>query len=141
MEIEIINFLETTLGYILMSIKQSNVAKNAKEEILNNFWKWIRPKFIDNIPEIENSSDSLKIKENLLELIKDETFFNELVIKVRELQIENITKKNTFEGSIKNVKKIMIGDKVYIPGEFYTYKNIVVGNIEEAEEFILGDIK
>ena len=40
---------------------------------------------------------------------------------------------------IKRVKKIKIGDKEYSPDENFDRKNIVEGNIEDADEFILGD--
>jgi len=37
------------------------------------------------------------------------------------------------------VKRIKIGDKNYAPDAPFDRKNIVEGNVEDAEEFILGD--
>ncbi len=136
-------FLTMAVGYILKGAAQSKTADTAKEEILGKFWKWIRSKIIKDVREAEDKPDDKEIinktHEKLLELVKDEAFFNELVRRVAELQKAGIKEKNIVAGDIKNVKKIKIGDKEYLPGEVYQRKNIVEGNIENADEFILGD--
>ncbi len=40
---------------------------------------------------------------------------------------------------IKRVKKIIIGDREFSAPDNFDRKNIVEGNIEDADEFILGD--
>jgi nitrogenase subunit NifH len=136
-------FLTTALGYILRGALQSKTADNAKEEILGRFWKWIKSYFIKDIPEIEKTPESPEIEtkayKKLLELVKDEEFFNELVKRVEELQKAGIKEKNVVMGDIKRVKIIRIGDREYSPDEVYDRKNIVDGNVEDADQFILGD--
>ncbi|MDY6836065.1 MAG: hypothetical protein SVY53_14835, partial [Chloroflexota bacterium] len=103
----------------------------------------IRPRFIEDVPHIEEEPDSpetkTKTQDKLLELVRDEAFFKELVERVAELQQAGIKEKNIVGGDIKLVKKIRIGDKEYSPDDIYDRKNIVEGNIEDAEEFTLGD--
>ncbi len=136
-------FLTVTLGYILKGAAQSKVAKTAKEELLGNFWNWIRPFFIKDLPETEENYEApeteTKANDRLLELIQDENFFNELVKRVNELQKTGIKEKNIVKKDIKRAKRIKIGDKVYLPTDTFDRKNIVEGNIEDADEFILGD--
>ncbi len=143
MEIIIGSLLTSALGYILKAAAESETAKTAKEELLGRFWKWIRPKIIKDLPEIESKSDAeetqVKTEEKLIELIQDKDFFNELVKKVNELQQAGITEKNIVRKDIKRVRKIRIGDKEYNPNDTYSSKNIVEGNIEDADEFVLGD--
>jgi hypothetical protein len=135
--------LTTALGYILKSASETETAKTAKEELAGGFWKWIRPLFIEDIPEIEtkaNEEETIKkAEEKLLELIKDEKFLAELLSKVEELQKAGIIEKNIFTGNIKHMKKIRIGDKEYNPNDTYNRKNIFTGDVEDGEEFILGD--
>ncbi len=135
--------LTIALGYILKGAAQSKAAGQAKEELLGGFWNWIRPLFIKDVPEVEEKPDEeeteTKTHEKLLELIQDEKFFNELAQKVAELQQAGIKEKNIVKQDIKRVKKIKIGDKEYNPEEQYDRKNIVEGNIEDADEFTLGD--
>ena len=136
-------FLSTALGYILNSAWQTKAANTAKEELVGSFWKWIRPRFIKDIPEIEtNTKDediAIKTEEKLLELIKNEDFFTELSKRVEELQKAGIKEKNIFSGNIKRIKKIRIGDKEYNANDIYDRKNIFKGDVEDGEEFILGD--
>ncbi|NOQ28377.1 MAG: hypothetical protein GQ564_23690 [Bacteroidales bacterium] len=136
-------FLSTALGYILKSAWQTKAAKTAKEELVGGFWKWIRPKFIKDIPKIETNTEdediATKTEEKLLELIKSEDFFTELSKRVEELQKAGIKEKNIFSGNIKRMKKIRIGDKEYNANDIYTRKNIFEGDVEDGEEFILGD--
>ena len=136
-------FLTTALGYILKGAAQSKAATAVREELLGRFWQWIRPRFIRNLPQVEESPDAPKTeteaKSVLLELIKDETFFNELGKRVAELQKARIKAKNIVHGDIKRVKKIKIGDKEYSPNDSFNFKNIVNGNVEGADEFFLGD--
>lgn len=136
-------FLTVALGYILKSASQSKAADTAKEELLGGFWQWVRPLFIEDITDIEEKPGAeeteTKAHEKLLDLIKDENFFNELVKRVNELQQAGIKEKNIVRKDIKRVKKIKIGDKEYSPTDNFDRKNIVEGNIEGADEFILGD--
>jgi hypothetical protein len=136
-------FLTTALGYVLKGAAQSKTAQTAKEELLGRFWNWMRPFFIKDLPETEEKPEApeteIKAHEKLLELIQDEGFFNELVKRVNELQKAGIKEKNIIEKDIKRVKKIKIGDKEYSPTDNFDRKNIVEGNIEDADEFILGD--
>ncbi len=44
-----------------------------------------------------------------------------------------------FTGSIKRVKEIRIGDATYSPDEPFDRKNIVTGDVEDADIFTLGD--
>lgn len=47
--------------------------------------------------------------------------------------------KNVVKKDIKNVKRIIIGDKETPKQDLYQRKNIVEGNIDGADEFTLGD--
>ena len=95
-------FLTTALGYILKSAAQSGIAKTAKEELLGGFWRWLRPKFIKDLPE--TLATETKAHERLLELIQDEGFFNELVKRVAKLQEAGIKEKNTAKSNRKNIQ-------------------------------------
>jgi hypothetical protein len=139
----IFTFLALAAGYILKGAAQSKAADTAKEEFLSSFWKWIRPLFIKDVPEVETQPDAPateeKVEAKLLELIKDESFFEELAKRVQALQQAGVKEKNIVRKDILRVKKIKIGDKEYDPNESYDRKNIVEGNITDADEFILGD--
>ena len=136
-------FLTVALGHILKGALESKAASTAKEELLGGFWQWVRPLFIEDIPEIENEANNKetikKTEQKLLELIKNESFFNELAKRVDKLQKAGVKEKNIYEGDLKRIKKIRIGDKEYNPNETYDRKNIFKGNVEDADEFILGD--
>jgi len=136
--------LSTALGYILKGAANSKAAEKAKDELLGGFWQWLRPLFIEDVPDIENPADIAKTEQKantrLIELIEnDEQFFETLLEKIELLKKASIKEKNIVNGDIKSVKKIKIGDKTYAPHEVYNRKNIVKGNIEDADEFILGD--
>lgn len=136
-------FLLTAAGYILKGAAQSKAAETVKEEILGRFWKWVKPYFIKEVPRIEEKPDDpeteIKTQEQLLELIKNETFFKELSQQVANLRQAGIKEKNIVKKDIERVKRIRIGDKEYLPSESYDRKNIVEGNVRDADEFILGD--
>ncbi len=133
----------SALGYVLKAAAKSKTAEKAKEEVLGKFWNWIKPRFIKDVPELETKPDlantQTKTEEKLLELIKDEDFFNELAKRVKELQDAGIREKNVVRQNIIDVKRIRIGDKEYHPEDTYHRKNIVEGSIEGADEFVLGD--
>jgi len=136
--------LSTALGYILKGAANSKAAEKAKDELLGGFWQWVRPLFIEDVPDIENPADiaetEQKTNTRLIELIEnDEQFFETLLEKIELLKKASIKEKNIVNGDIKRVKKIKIGDQTYAPHEVYNRKNIVKGNIEDADEFILGD--
>jgi hypothetical protein len=82
--------LTTALEYILKGAAQSKTAGNAKEEILGRFWKWSKKFFIKEVPEIEKTPDSAETKaraeQRLQELIKDESFIEELKQQIEQLQ-------------------------------------------------------
>ncbi len=136
-------FLATALGYILNGAANSKTAAAAKEEVLGRFWGWIRPRFIKELPEVETTAEApetqAKAEATLLKLVQDKDFFEELVQRVVELQEAGLEAKNIVGRDIKRVRKIRIGDKEYSPNEQYRYKNIVKGNVEDADEFTLGD--
>jgi hypothetical protein len=139
----ITTILATAAGYILKGAAQSKTAGKAKEQVLSTFWKWIRPKFIKEVPELENDPEApetvAKTQTHLLELVKDETFFSELQQKITELQQAGIKEKNIVKNDITGVQRIRIGDKWYSPNEPWDKKNIVQGTVRDADEFILGD--
>jgi len=135
--------LALAAGYILKGAAQSKAAGAAKEEMLGAFWQWVRPLFLEEVPEAETSPESpeteVKVQEKLLELVEDEGFFNELVKRVNALQQAGIREKNIVRGDILRVKKIKIGDKTWSPDELFDRKNIVEGSVSDADEFTLGD--
>lgn len=137
------SILLSATGYILKSAAESKVATNLKEKMLERFWKWIKPRVANEVPELEEKPEApeaeAKTQERLLELVHDESFFQELEQKVSELKQAGITEKNIVRKDIERVKKVRIGDKEFSPGETYTRKNIVEGNISDVDEFILGD--
>lgn len=137
------SILLSATGYILKSAAESKVVTNLKEKLLENFWKWIKPRVTKEVPEIEEKPDApeteTKTQERLLELVQDESFFKELEQKVNELRQAGIKEKNIVRKDIERVKKIRIGDKELSPNESYDRKNIVEGNVRDADEFTLGD--
>jgi hypothetical protein len=139
----ITTILATAAGYILKGAAHSKTADKAKEQVLGTFWKWIRPKFVKDVPALEDKPDApsteVQVQEHLLELVKDEHFFRELQLQIAKLQQAGITEKNIVRKDILGVKKIVIGDKTYAPDDYYDRKNIVEGDIRDADEFILGD--
>jgi|WetSurMetagenome_2_1015567.scaffolds.fasta_scaffold932179_1 hypothetical protein len=130
-------------GYILKAISGSKAFSTAKEDLLSKFWQWLRPFFIKDNPDIEKNPDhpdtEEKVLSHLMQLIKDEGFFNELIERVGQLQKAGIKEKNIVKKDIVNVKKIRIGDKMYSPDEKVERKNIVEGSVYGADEFVLGD--
>lgn len=136
--------LTKAAGYILKGAVSNKVTEKASEEVLGGFWAWIRPYLLEDIPEIENPKDiaatEQKVLDKLVDLIeKDENFFENLLEKLEVLKKAGIKEKNIVRKDIKRVKKIRIGDKVYLADEPYHRKNIVEGSVEDADEFILGD--
>ena len=135
--------LTAALGYLLKSAAQSKTADKAKEEVLGRFWGWIRPHLIKELPKIEEKPDEPETASmahaRLLELIKDESFFQELARQVAALQKAGVKEKNIVKGNIKWTKKVHIGDKQYSPNEPYNRKNVVEGDVENVDKFILGD--
>jgi hypothetical protein len=125
--------LTAAAGYVLKAVSESKTAQTAKESLLSAFWQWIRPVFLTDEP------DEAEIVKTIVEKIKDEAFFKELQSKVEALQTAGIKEKNIVKKDIMRVKKIKIGDKEYNPDETYDRKNIVEGNISDADEFTLGD--
>ena len=87
----------------------------------------------------ETAETETKTGERLLELIKNEKFFDELARRVAELQKAGIKEKNIVCGSIEDMEEITIGDKVYAPYETYQRKNIVEGSVKGGKKFVLGD--
>lgn len=143
MELVISLLLSKAAGYILKAAAQSKTAEKAKEEVLGKFWSWIKPKFLKQVPGLEDKPDApeteSKTQERLLELVRDEAFFKELAQQVATLQGAGITAKNIVKKNIEHVKKVRIGDKEYAPDESYNFKNIVEGDVKNVDDFILGD--
>ncbi|PKK35335.1 hypothetical protein BWI96_17555 [Siphonobacter sp. SORGH_AS_0500] len=135
--------VSAAFGYILKGAAQSKAADTAKEELVTGFWNWIKPYLLEDVPELEKQPEEaeteVKTEEKLLKLIQDESFFEVLAEKVNAMKNSGIREKNIAKGNISRVKKIRIGDKVYNPDEFYNRKNIVEGDVSDADEFILGD--
>ncbi len=135
--------VSAAVGYILKAAAQSKAVGTATEELLGGFWQWIRPLLIEDVPKIEEKPDDpeteTKTQERLLELVQDEAFFQKLAQEVTRLKQAGIKEKNIVRKDIERVKIIRIGDKEYSPGETYDRKNIVEGNVRDADEFTLGD--
>ena len=136
-------FISIALGYILKGAAKSKTAETAKDELLGAFWQWVRPLFLEDVPEVESRPDSPEVQEKAedkrIELIADENFARELSRRITELQRAGIREKNIVRGDIRRVKKIRIGDKTYNPNDVFDRKNIVEGNVEDSDEFTLGD--
>ncbi len=135
--------LTIAAGYILKGAAQSKTAATAREQVLHTFWKWIRPRFIKEVPGIEETPDNpdtiAATEQHLLHLAEDEQFFRELQQQVATLREKGITSKNVVKGSISDVKNIRIGDRYYAVGEHYINKNVIEGDISNADTFTLGD--
>lgn len=132
--------LKSAAGYILKGAAESKTANEAKESLLSGLWNWVEPYLLEDIPDADSPEQEAKIQQKLIELSeKDPAFFDELAKRVAELKDAGIQEKNIVRQDIKNIKKIKIGDKEYNPHESYNRKNIVEGNVEGADEFILGD--
>lgn len=135
--------LASAVGYILKGATSSTTAETAKEDLLAGFWETVRPYFLEDITELEEKADApetaTKVSDKLLEIIeKDEAFFKILAEKVNALKKAEIKEKNVVKGSIRRVKKIVIGHKEYDAKDNYNRMNIVEGDVEDADEFILG---
>ena len=135
--------LSTAVGYALKAITESKAADTAKEEVLGKFWKWIKPCFLKELPQIETANadaDTASIIQAVLaERVKDEPFLEKLVQELEVLKRAGIKEKNIVSGDIAHVKKVAIGDKTDSPYEQFDRKNIVEGNITNVGEFNLGD--
>ncbi|MBL7827455.1 MAG: hypothetical protein JNJ57_12535 [Saprospiraceae bacterium] len=138
-----ITILSAALGFLFQGAAQSKTAEKAKNELLDGFWQWIRPLFLEDVPEVAENPDAPEVQEQagkkLLALAQDEQFFQELAQRVAKLQQAGVRQKNVVESDITRVKKIRIGDKEYNPNDRYDMKNIFKGNVSDADEFILGD--
>ena len=135
--------LTSALGYIFKAASETKTAKAAENEIMGKFWKWIKSKFVKDVPELEtkpgDAATEAKTQKRLLELVKDESFMKELIGHIDELKKAGIKEKNIAEASLKNVKTIIIGDKTYTPNEVYDRKNIFKGAVEGSDTFVIGD--
>ena len=135
--------LTSALGYIFKAVSQTKAAKTAENEMVGNFWKWIKPKVIKEVPELKTKPDEpatkTKTKKRLVELVKDEDFFEKLSKHIGELKNAGIKEKNIVDADLKDVKTIIIGDKTYSPDEVYDRKNIFKGKVEGSDSFIIGD--
>lgn len=144
--------LSGALGYLGKAIIESKTVKGIPDAALGKFWQWIKPHIFKYKPELQPHAqhDSTvtpesenQLRDQLLELVKDETFFEELAKRVGELQRAGIKpqlpEKNIVAGSIENVETVQIGDKVYKPNETWTKKNIVKGDVKNVKSFRLGD--
>ena len=102
---------------------------------------WLLPQVKTQVPDVEiNAKDrEQELIDALLALMESEQFANLLAEKIEAAQPEIIKEKNIVRKDIERVKKIRIGDKEYNPDDTYHRKNIVEGNISDADEFILGD--
>jgi len=135
--------VSTTVGYVLKAISESKTAETAKEEVLGEFWKKIKPSFLKELPHLKkadaDSDTASKIGAVLTERVKDEQFLKKLVQELEVLKRAGIKEKNIVSGDLDNVKKVAIGDRTNSPYEQFERKNIVEGNITNVSEFTLGD--
>jgi hypothetical protein len=109
------SILPTAIGYILKAAAQSKTAENAKEEVLGKFWKWIKPYFIKDIPQIEEKADDpetiTKTNERIKELVKDDIFLKELTAQIEVLkhaQINNAMVKGNGNFTIQGINNSSI---------------------------------
>lgn len=137
------DLLSKSLGYVLDSASKSKTFKSAKEEVFSAFWAWVRPLFIYDVPDIETNGEDpatkQKAEDRLKALFQNEEFKSEFLQRISELEQKVVTEKNIAEKGFDGVKKIRIGDTVINPNEQYDRKNIVKGDVKNAEEFRLGD--
>jgi hypothetical protein len=135
--------LTSALGYIFKAASDTQLVKSAENDLLTKFWNWIKPHIVKTVPEIETKPEEpeteVKTEESLVQLVNNEDFFNELSQHVEALKKAGVREKNIVRGSIENVKIIRIGDKTYSPNDTYDRKNIVEGDVKNADEFTLGD--
>ena len=135
--------LSTAANYVLKAITESKTAGTAREEVLGKFWKWIKPSFLKDLPQIEtanaDANTASKIQAVLAEQVKEGQFLEKLVQELEILKRAGIKEKNIVSGDIANVNKVTIGDKDNYAYEQFNRKNIVEGNITNVSEFNLGD--
>lgn len=137
------DLLSKSLGYVLDSASKSKTIDSAKEEVFSAFWAWVRPLFIEDVPDIETNGEDpdtkQKIEDRLKILFQNEDFKNEFLQRINELEIKVATEKNIAERGFDGVKKIRIGDTIVNTNEQYNRKNIVKGDVKNVDEFRLGD--
>lgn len=138
------DLLSKSLDYVLTSASKSKSIETAKEEVFSAFWAWVRPLFIYDVPEIETNGEDpatkQKAEDRLKALLQNEEFKSEFLQRISELEQKVVTEKNIAEKGFDGVKKIRIGDTFVNPSERqYDRKNIVKGDVKNAEEFRLGD--
>ncbi len=135
--------LISALKYIFKAAGDTKLVKDAENSALSKFWGWIKPHIVKTVPEIESKPDDEetenKTKDRLLELVKDEAFFKELVSQVEALKKAGVTEKNIVKADLKNIKVVRIGDRSYSGDDRYDRKNIFEGNAEGMDEFNVGD--
>ena len=112
--------LTSALGYIFKAASDTQLVKSAENDLLTKFWNWIKPHIVKTVPEIETKPEEpeteVKTQESLVQLVNNEDFFNELTQHVEALK-----------------------NKTYSPNDTYDRKNIVEGDVKNADEFTLGD--
>lgn len=129
----------------LLSIaSKSKTAEKAQNQLLEGLWNWIRPYLIEDVPALETAPPSEEttpqLEARLKQLVEeDPAFLAELLARLEQVEQADIIEKNIVRKSIEGVKRIKIGDKEYNPEEKYTRKNIVEGDVKDADEFTLGD--
>jgi hypothetical protein len=122
-------FLKMSLGYILRCIIQRKKMEKKEDEMLNRFWHWLRPRFIEEIPETKhqyNQEDlEIKLEQRLEELIKDERFFKEMLNWLDKLMKTSIRGKELIHKDIWHAKVISVGEREYYPSDIIDSKDIV----------------
>jgi hypothetical protein len=141
--ITITAILTATLGYIFKAVGDTKLVKDAENSALTKFWSWIKPKVVPSVPEIEIHSDDEatinKTQDQLLKLIRDEDFFEQLICHIDDLKKAGVTEKNIVKANLKNIRVVHIGDKTYTPNDTYARKNYFEGSAEGIDEFRVGD--
>ncbi len=121
--------------------------KATKKPFIYTYFKEIKEGQQDTLPEFKKELSNLK------HFYSNYTTFDNLWVQFnKELDrlYENdfskhsetknqLEEKNVVKKDIKRVKHIKIGDKDSTRSDNYKRKNIVEGNIEDSDEFFLGD--
>jgi hypothetical protein len=138
--------IATALGYILKASAESKAVGTAKEELLEGFWNWIRPLFLEDDPQLEKQleekPDDEAVQQQVLKKLteaheKSVELQTQLSAELQKLKSAGITEKNIV-GSITDVDEAHVGDTTNNPNESYDRKNIV-DEVKNVKKFRLGD--
>ncbi len=140
-------FINKSIAYILKAFAKNEEAENFVDDFFSAFVTWIRPIFLKDDPTAKtvldmNGADDAKkkiISEKLSELLKDQSFKEELAGWLTKLEANSVDKKNILENTKLRAKgNVKIGDKEKSDTHSGD-KNIVRGSDIEGSDFHLGD--